>query len=735
MPSEPAPQVKLAIAHVLFIDIVGYSKLLITQQTELLSKLTELVRETEQFQVADKEGDLIRIPTGDGLALVFRGSPEAPARCAMELNRRLKAHPDLPVRMGVHSGPINEVVDVNGQVNVTGAGINVAQRVMACGDGGHILLSHRTADDLEQYPQWRPCLHDLGTCEVKHGQQLNLVNLYTNEVGNPSVPEKLRRSQEPAIRGTAERPARHVLQFVLATAAVAIIIALFILRSNRTSNGVSNRPAGPISPSGVTEKGIAVLPFENLSQDPENAYFADGIQEEILTRLAKIADLKVISRTSASRFGSSKANLREVADKLGVAHVLEGTVQKSADQVRVNVQLINATSDAHLWAETYDRKLTGVFAIESEIARVIADKLKAKLTGREEAAINSQPTENFEAHQLYLKGRYFWNKRTSDGLRKSISYFNQAIEKDPAYGLAYAGLADAYSVLPNYSQTSGKEAYPKAEAAALKALQIDNNLAEAHISLANIRVWHEWGRDAEIEFKEGLDLDPNYSTGHQWYSIYLSVAGRLGEAISEMEKARELDPFSIIINTELGCPYLYSKQYERAVEYFEKAVEMDPEFPFAHFALAETYDRIDRYQEALSEHEKAIALGRNEGAIDLPGTDAPKAWYALTGPLQKAYAALGESDYWRKRLDSTKKLYDQGTVPASAVAGIYAILHENEQAMTWLEKAFDESDDFLVFLNIQPQFEGLHSNPRFQALIEKIFHASSKEVAAPTPRS
>src|SRR5205823_818756 len=400
----------------------------------------------------------------------------------------------------------------------------------------------------------------------------------------------------------------------------------------------------------------------------------------------KISDLKVISRTSASKFRTSKDNLHEVAGKLGVAHVLEGTVQKSADQGRVNVQLINATSDAHLWAETYDRKLTDVFAIETEIARVIADKLRAKLTGREEAAISSQPTENSEAHQLYLKGRYFWNKRTSDGLRKSISYFKQAIEKDPVYGPAYAGLADAYSVLPNYSQTPGKEAYPEAEAAALKALEIDDNLAEAHISLANIRLWHKWGREAEPAFKKGLQLDPNYSTGHQWYSIYLSVTGRPDEAISEMEKARELDPFSIIINTELGCPYLYSKQYDRAVEYFEKAVEMEPDFPFAHFALAEAYDRIGRYKEALSEHEKAVALGRREGAIDLPGTDAPKAWYALTGPLQEAYRALGESDYWQKRLDSTKRLYDQGTVPASAVAGIYAILGENEQALTWLEK-------------------------------------------------
>ena len=321
---------------------------------------------------------------------------------------------------------------------------------------------------------------------------------------------------------------------------------------------------------GLTElpaKSIAVLPFENLSRDPDNTYLADGIHDEILTRLSKIADLKVISRTSTQRFKSSPNDLPQIARQLGVTHLLEGSVQREHNQVRVNVELINAVTDAHLWAETYDRKLIDTFAIETEIAKAVAEKLQAKITGGEANVMSKQPTENSEAHQLYLKGRYFWNKRTADGLKTSISYFNQAIEKDSAYAPAYAGLADAYAVLPNYSQTPGKEAYAKAEAAAEKALEIDDNLAEAHISLANVRVWHRWGNGAEPEFKRGLELNPNYSTGHQWSSIYLSVIGRNGEAIAEMEKAKELDPFSIIINIEVGCPYLYSKRYEQAIEY------------------------------------------------------------------------------------------------------------------------------------------------------------------------
>src|SRR5216117_4155311 len=474
MPAERSPEVKFEIGHVLFIDIVGYSKLLINEQSDQIQKLKAIVRGTEQFRLAEAEGKLVRLPTGDGGALVFRTSPEAPVRCAVEISKELKHHPELRVRMGIHSGPVNEITDLNEQANIAGAGINIAQRVMNCGDAGHILLSKRVADDLEQYPQWRSQLHELGECEVKHGARIGVVNFYDGEIGNPQIPQKFQalRKQRARMRWAGVAAALLLL---------AGIATAFVLVSKKSARSTSIVP----------EKSIAVLPFVNLSHDQENAYLADGIQEEILTRLAKISELKVISRTSASKFRSSPDNLREIADKLGVANILEGSVQKSANQLRVNVQLLNAAADAHLWADTYDRKLTDVFVIESEIAEAIADKLQAKLTGQEKDAISNHPTENSEAHQLYLKGRYFWNKRTADGLKTSISYFNQAIDKDPAYGPAYAGLADAYAVLPNYSQTPGKEAYPRAEAAAMKALEIDDNLAEAHIALANVRIWHK----------------------------------------------------------------------------------------------------------------------------------------------------------------------------------------------------------------------------------------------------
>jgi TolB-like protein/class 3 adenylate cyclase len=379
MSTEIKKEIQLEIAHVLFIDIVGYSKLLINEQCDQLQKLQEIVRATEQFRLAEAEGKLLRLPTGDGGALVFRDSPEAPALCALEISKALKSHPDLRVRMGIHSGPVNQITDLNEQANIAGAGINIAQRVMDCADAGHILLSKHVAEDLEHHPRWRPYLHELGECEVKHGALVSVVNLYTDQAGNPRPPQKCR--------------ARALEQEIA------------------------------VSETRISRKSIAVLPFENLSEDKANAYFADGVQEEILTRLSRIADLKVISRTSTQRFKSSPDNLPQIAKQLGVANILEGTVQKAADQVRVHVQLIDAENDSHLWAEKYDRKLTDIFAVESEIATKIADALQAKLTGAERRAISSRPTENTEAHQLYLKGLYSLEEFFRPRLRKGPRLF------------------------------------------------------------------------------------------------------------------------------------------------------------------------------------------------------------------------------------------------------------------------------------------------------------------------
>src|SRR5205809_754411 len=392
-------------------DIVGYSMLLTDEQSEALQELNQIVRSTEAAREAEAAGELTVLPTGDGMALVFAGSVEQPVECALEISQALRAQPSLPVRMGIHSGPIHHVKDANGRENIAGVGINIAQRVMDCGDAGHILVSKRVADDLAQQRRWQPYIHELGDVEVKHGVVVSLVNLYAETIGNPTPPSRIGKVHG-SIPGSRAGTLKGLSPFARAT---------FILD---------------------------VLPFDNLGRDQDDAYFCDGVQDEILTRLAIVSDLKVVSRTSTQHFKSSPDNLPQIAKQLGVMHVLDGSVQKSNEQVRVNVQLINALTDAHLWAETFDRKLTDIFAVESEIAKTVAENLKARLNSRAEEVLAERPTENPEAHELYLKGRYLWNRRNTTSLRKAGDYFQQAIDLDPNYALAYAGLADVHSLLP-----------------------------------------------------------------------------------------------------------------------------------------------------------------------------------------------------------------------------------------------------------------------------------------------
>src|SRR5947199_1170941 len=404
MAAEIKKEIELEIAYVLFIDIVGYSKLVTAEQRRLLELLNRIVREAEHFRAAEAKGRLITVPTGDGMGLVFYNTPEAPVECALEIGRAAREYPELKLRMGMHSGPVSGVVDVSGRSNIAGAGINIAQRVMDCGDAGHVLVSKHMAEDLEQYGHWKRHLHDLGECEVKHGARVAVVNLYTEDLGNPEVPQKFRQARKGAAPVVREKSGRGKSWVIAAGLIVLAALTIGGLLLMRRSASVGNRET---TASAVPEKSIAVLPFENLSEDKANAYFADGIQAEILTRLAKLADLKVISRTSTQQYQSKPANLAEIAKQLGVANVVEGSVQKAADQVRVNVQLVNVQTGSQLWAETYDRKLTDIFSVESEIAIRIATSLQAKLTGREEQALAAKPTNNPEAYDAYLRGLAF----------------------------------------------------------------------------------------------------------------------------------------------------------------------------------------------------------------------------------------------------------------------------------------------------------------------------------------
>src|SRR5438105_10104940 len=465
MSDQITKEIKLEIAHILFIDTVGYSKLSINEQRAVIDELSEVVRSSDQYQKAEGAGRLIKIPAGDGMALVFYTSPEAPAQCAVEISRLLKEHPRLQLRMGAHSGPVSGVIDVNGQANLAGAGLNTAQRVMACGDAGHILLSRHVAEDLEGYEQWRPFLHDLGFCEVKHGVKLQIVNLCTEEAGNSALPAKLRAQRQGVAR-------KRWILLTVSLVLLAAVVAAFVAVSRRATR----------SSSVASEKSIAGLPFENRSEDKANAYFADGIQDEILTRLSKIADLKVISRTSTQHYKSAPENLPEIASQLGVAHILEGSVQKSGDAVRVNVQLIKAANDSHLWADTFDRKLTDIFSVESDVAKAIADQLRARLTGREEQEIAAKPTDNVEAYDAYLRGLAYNLKAANSAAnsRGAQKYLREAVRLDPKFALGWALLSyvNARGYLTQTLQPT-LALREEARQAVETALTFDPNLGEA----------------------------------------------------------------------------------------------------------------------------------------------------------------------------------------------------------------------------------------------------------------
>ena len=697
MSSELKPHLHLEVGHILFLDIVGYSKLLADEQKELIQELNHVVRETKQFQTAEAEGKLTRLPTGDGIVLVFMNNPEAPLECALEINRKLQSRPQLKLRMGIHSGPVNPVADVNDQANLAGAGINIAQRVMSCGDAGHILLSKHFAEDLEHYAHWRSHLHDVGRVEVKHGARIPIVNLYTDQLGNAALPAKLRRAR------TA---------FRLKSAVVVVLLLIAVLGVGfwmlRRSQGEFESQAALI-PS----KSLAVLPFENRSRDPGNAYFADGIQDEILTRLSKIADLKVISHTSTQHYKSAPVNLPEIAKQLGVAHILEGSVQKSGDSVRVNVQLIKAANDSHLWADTYDRRLTDIFSVESEVAKAIADTLKAKLTGAEEQLIAARPTSDLTAYELYLKGRVLWGKRGGDNIRQAIGFYEQAIVRDPNYAPAYAGLAEAYVILPIYTDASAREAYAKAKAAALKALQLDDKLAEAHNALAMVLFLYLDIAGSIPEFQRAIALNPNYATAHHWYGFNpLSTLGRFDEAIAESKRAVELDPLSPVINSDLGSNLMVARRYDEAIAQLRKTLEIDPTFSLAHGALGEALQFKGDLPGAIAEYTKAQELGADPRIRVL---------------LAAAKAQSGDKDAAVRMLAELEEASRNREIPGAQRAVLYTSLGNRTEAIRCLEQSVaDHDSQDVAWIKVYPKWDPLRGDPRFEALVQKVVGPGNK---------
>jgi len=562
--TEVKKEIQLEIAHVLFIDIVGYSKLSVNEQHAAVEELNQIVRASEQFQKAERASRLLKIPTGDGMALVFYTSPEVPAQCAVEISSALKEHPRLQLRMGIHSGPVSGVVDVNERANLTGAGINMAQRVMDCGDAGHILLSKHVAEDLEEYEQWRPLLHDLGTCEVKHGVRVSIVNLHSDEVGNPQLPKKFQalKKHRARVRWAAMTAA------LLALAAIVAGIAVF------SRYRVGSTTAAP-------EKSIAVLPFENLSEDKNNAYFAEGIQDEILTRLSKIADLKVISRTSTQQYQSKPGNLSEIARQMGVAHIVEGSVQKSGEAVRVNVQLIKAANDSHLWADTFDRKITDIFSVESEVAKAIADQLRAKLTGREEQVIAAKPTNNPEAYDAYLRGLAYTLKTlpTPVNALGAQKYLKEAVRLDPKFALSWAllSIVDSRNYLTQSLQPTAA-LREEARRAAETALTLQPNLGEAVLAKGSYHYSCLKNYDTAVRyFEQARQLLPNSSSIPEWLAYVARRRGQWDRSEAYFIEAERLDPRNVNLLVAHATNDICHRHFRKAQQKFDEALNITPD--------------------------------------------------------------------------------------------------------------------------------------------------------------
>jgi TolB-like protein/class 3 adenylate cyclase/Flp pilus assembly protein TadD len=594
--AESKPDLPLEIAHLLLIDVVGYSKLLVNEQIELLQELNQIVRGTECFRAAEAAGKLIRVPTGDGMALLFFRSPEEPVRCALEVSRALQDHSRIQVRMGVHSGPVNRVTDVTDKTNFAGAGINVARRVLDCGDAGHILLSKHVAEDLADYRHWQPYLHDLGECEVKHGLRLHLFNLYKDNLGNPQVPEKLKRGKRwKQTSGVSVRPVitprwpKIALVVALLVSAVALVVSSLIFFNRTLPLRTTVPPPEAASTSAlaaIPEKSIAVLPFENLSNEKGNAYFADGVQDEILTGLSRVADLKVISRTSVMQYKiGSKPNLREVAADLGVAHVLEGTVQRYGNRVRVNAQLIDARTDNQLWAERYDRDVVDVFAIESEVAGKIVAQLQAEISPSEKAAIEKPATTDLAAYDIYLRAEELFAD-TSDPIhaRKKLpqaaQLLDEAVARDPHFLQAWCLLSRVHGAAYFRGHDHTPARLDLANAAVQTALRLQPDAGEAHLALAiyYYNGFRDYGR-ARSELVIARRALPNSADVFRYTGMIDRREGHWDEATRNLERALELDPRNFFTLQQLALAYQWQHRYADEARTYDRALTIVPADP------------------------------------------------------------------------------------------------------------------------------------------------------------
>src|SRR5437899_2567913 len=683
MSAEAKKEIELEIAHVLFLDIVGYSKLSVNEQHARVDELNGIVRLSEQFQKAEAVNRILKIPTGDGMALVFYRSPEEPAQCAFEISRALKNNQRLQVRMGIHSGPVSGVVDVNERTNVAGAGINLAQRVMDCGDAGHILLSKHVAEDLEEYEQWRPLLHDLGTFEVKHGVRVSVTNLYSDEVGNPRLPKKLE---------AVKKHHAHVRWAAVAIGLLLLgaVVAAFMI--------VSRRPTTSLT--AIPEKSIAVLPFVDMSAGKDQEYFSDGISEELLNLLAKIPQLQVTARTSSFAFKGKEIGVPEIARTLHVAHVLEGSVRKAGNSVRITAQLIKAGTDTHLWSQTYDRKLDDIFAIQDEIAADVVKQLKVTLLGAAPKARTTDP----EAYALYLQAVQLGRQFTAEPFQQSDALYRKVLAIDPRYAPAWYGLARNFGNETGQGLLPGKEGFAQAREAAVKALTIDPDYAPAHAQLAWIAMYGDSDlADAALHLERALALDPADLSVLSTSATLLQSLGRLDEALALEEAAVRRDPVNVTALFNLGYHQRMAGRLDAAIASFRTVLSLSPSNGGAHCQLGVALLLKGDAKGALAEIEQETSE-----------------IYKMIG-LPMAYHALGRKADSDAALAALIAKYEKGG-PYN-IAYIYAFRGEADKAFEWLDRAVEYGDTGLGEIVTENLIDNLQADPRWLPFLRKVGYA------------
>jgi TolB-like protein len=724
MSSELPSESEFEIAHVLCTDIVGYSKLMIDQQTELLRKFNDVVRATEQFRRAEETGKLLRIPTGDGMVLVFFTHPQDPVECAVQIAQGLKIHPEIRLRTGVHSGPVNRIRDVNERSNVAGAGINVGQRVMDCGDAGHILLSKRVAEDLAHYSKWRPHLQDLGECEVKHGVKIDIVNLYTGEVGNPAPPEKFTRAKEEqaaavltadaaaaaaASRTVAVRRQKIVLLAgsLLAILALATGFWIFSQRKLATATGAAalQKAAGIAS--------LAVKPLDNFSGDTSKNYFADGMTDELITKLSQISALKrVISRSTMMKYRQSPKSSAEIARELNVEAVVEGSVVLSGDQARISVQLIEAATDKNLWTESYTRNMANIVNLQNEVALAIANAIALKLTPGEKARLAGARIVNPQAYDYYLRGKSAYGP-TKEATDAGIEMLERSVSLDDTFAEAYAELSNAYwSKAFFFLEGTARQWEMKAEEAVAKALQLDPDLPVAHVARARL-LWrpssgfqHE---EAIAEVRHALAVAPNFWDAHFFLGAIYFHVGLIDEALQQFKRADELNPGSPNVKFQIALMALLQGHYDEASGMMEaNKTGMVRAFVECNIASALLY--AGRMNEARARIESAKAQFKDDGGI-------------LTS-MQAFFLALdGNKTGAKEKIDEAIKIgegYGHFHHTTHMIASAYALMDEPDLAMKWLNYTAENGYPNLTWFERDPNLDKLRKDPRFIEFLAKL---------------